>query len=178
MPTNSKKKRDDIDGNRIKQKQKTESKIWLDLNRLGGKPYWRRNNFEERTTGHSGSAEMMGLTWMNLPSWAEVIVSERGLFYRTTCSFAKAILRVARRDAAKRRHEQKADGRNIALRERADAIKEKEKVCTSNNSVERVLITLVGHYGHVPAISEAKVWIKDLWYIVMPRYICQYTRST
>ena len=72
----------------------------------------------------------------------EAIASERGLLYRTTHSFAKAILRVARRDAARRRHDQKADERNMALRERADAIKEKEKVCTSNNLVERALILL------------------------------------
>ncbi|KXN85748.1 hypothetical protein AN958_10931 [Leucoagaricus sp. SymC.cos] len=35
---------------------------------------------------------------------------------------------IARRDAAKRRHEQKAEGRSMAVRERASAMREKEKV--------------------------------------------------
>lgn len=38
MLLNNNKKRDIIDGNRIKQKQETESKIWLDPNQLGGRP--------------------------------------------------------------------------------------------------------------------------------------------
>lgn len=59
------------------------------------------------------------------------------MFYGKTRFFAKANIRIAKRDAAKRRHEQKAEERNMALRERANAIKEKEKVCTTTSQLNK-----------------------------------------
>ena len=71
-------------------------------------------------------------------------------------------LRIARRDMAKRRYEQKNEEKNNAIRKRASEFKEKEKVRVSHGSITVLPLkrNSTGYHGYVPTIGETAIRIK------------------
>ena len=77
------------------------------------------------------------------------------------------LLRIARRDMAKRRHEQKNEEKNNAIRKRASEFKEKEKVRVTHGfyygaiplNRKMCIICSTGYYGYVPTVGKAAIWI-------------------
>ena len=67
---------------------------------------------------------------------------------------------------AKRRHEQKNEEKNNAIRKRASEFKEKEKVRVIHGSITvhsrsiAMCICFIGYYGYVPTVGETAIWIR------------------
>ena len=73
--------------------------------------------------------------------------------------------RIVQRDIAKRRHEQKNEERNNAIRKRAFQFKEKEKgdVTVIHASITRSIamcICFIAYNQYVPTVAETPIWIR------------------
>ena len=67
---------------------------------------------------------------------------------------------LARRDASKRRFETKFQEKDMQMRERANAMREKEKVGSVFSSLcQYGDYRVLGDNGYVPAVSETEVWL-------------------
>lgn len=91
-----------------------------------------------------------------------------------------SVFRIARRDNAKRRHEQKNEEKNNAIRKRASEFKEKEKVRVNRSITgcvlfplnRNVFIRIPGYHGYVPTIGKAAVWIRMI--TIMPPLLSEH----